>query len=110
MEEMGVPLRDVTACGGGSASALWRQMLADLFGARVRTVQSADAPALGAAMLAAVGVGAFRSVPEACDRLIKLDNIIAPDAARSEDYAKFYAIYRSLYTDLKRSFEALAGF
>jgi len=108
MEEMGVPLRGVTACGGGGASPLWRQMLADLFGAHVRTVQSADAPALGAAMLAAVGVGAFPSVPEACDQLIRPDKNTAPDASRGKDYAKFYAIYRSLYNDLRQSFEALA--
>jgi len=108
MEEMGVPLRDVTACGGGSASPLWRQMLADLFGANVRTVQSADAPALGAAILAAVGAGAFPTVPEACDRLIRPDKSIAPDGPRGEYYAKYYAIYRSLYGDLKQSFDALA--
>jgi len=108
MEGMGVPLDAVTCCGGGSASPFWRQMLADVFGAAVRTMQSADGPALGAAMLAAVGVGAFPSVPEACDQLIVAGETVQPDAPRGASYAKFYELYRSLYPSLKPGYDALA--
>jgi xylulokinase len=44
--------------GGGSRSALWRQILADVYGMRVvKTNVDQEAAALGAAAIAAVGVG-----------------------------------------------------
>ena len=57
LREMGIPTGDMAACGGGGTSALWRQMLADLFGCPVKTVASREGPALGAAILAGVGAG-----------------------------------------------------
>ena len=58
IQEMGVPVTEVRAGGGGGRSALWRQMQADMFGVPVKTVQAAEGPALGVALLAAVGAGA----------------------------------------------------
>ena len=108
-EGMGMSIEGITACGGGGSSAFWRQMLADVFGVAVGTVQSAEGPALGAAMLAAVGAGAFPSVPEACDALIAPGDTVLPDALRTAQYAKFYKVYRSLYPALGPGYDALAG-
>ena len=47
--EMGVPIEDMMICGGGGRSPFWRQMLADMYGCSVSTVQSDQGGALGAA-------------------------------------------------------------
>ena len=60
---MGVQPEQMLACGGGGRSPFWRQMLADVFGCPVCTMQSSEGPALGAAILAGVGAGANSGLP-----------------------------------------------
>ena len=102
--EMGMRFSEITACGGGMASAFWRQMTADVFGARVVTAQTTDGPALGAAMLAAVGAGAYASVPEACDAVIERTETIEPNAKAGAEYARCHALYRELYGALVKHY------
>ena len=109
LEEMGVRPENMLACGGGGTSALWRQMLADIYGMNVSTVDSKEAPALGVAILAMVGAGIYTSVPEACENILRLNTTTAPTPENSESYAKVYAIYRALYPHLKVDYEALAA-
>lgn len=109
LEEMGVRPAHMLACGGGGTSVLWRQMLADIYGMDVSTVDSKEAPALGVAILAMVGAGIYSSVPEACERILRLNTTTAPIADHSEQYAKVYALYRALYPNLKADYEALAA-
>lgn len=107
--EMGVRPENMLACGGGGTSALWRQMLADIYGMNVSTVDSKEAPALGVAILAMVGAGIYASVPEACKKILRLKTTTAPVSANGERYAKVYEIYRALYPQLKAQYEALAA-
>ena len=107
--EMGVRPENMLACGGGGTSALWRQMLADIYGMNVSTVDSKEAPALGVAILAMVGAGIYASVSEACEKILRLKTTTAPVPANGERYAKVYEIYRALYPQLKAQYEALAA-
>ena len=67
LQEMGVTVDDMMACGGGGRSAVWRQMLADMYGCTVKTVAAKEGPALGVAILAGVGAGIYESVEAACE-------------------------------------------
>ena len=108
MREMNINVSDMMACGGGGTSPLWRQMLADLYGCQVKTTQNKEGPALGVALLAAVGAGIYKSVPEACRAVIKPEKIQEPIAENSAEYEKVYAMYRKLYPAMKQSFAELA--
>jgi len=55
IEQLGVPVRQIRASGGGSKSPLWRQIQADVFGQKVATINAEEGPAYGVALLAAVG-------------------------------------------------------
>jgi xylulokinase len=108
MVESGIerPAR-LRASGGGTASPVWRQILADVLDARIETVGTSEGAAYGAALLAAVGAGWFGSVDEACARVIST-RIVAepgPDAPR---YEEGYAVYRDLYPALREIFPRLA--
>ncbi|HIT69643.1 MAG TPA: xylulokinase [Candidatus Aphodomonas merdavium] len=107
LEEMGVKPAQMLACGGGAKSPLWRQMLADAFACPVRTSQQPNSAALGAAILAGVGVGLYPSVPQACDAILRYGATAEPDAGRSRAYRDVYAVYTSLYPALKAPFAAL---
>lgn len=106
---MGVKINDMLACGGGGTSPLWRQMLADVYGCPVKTVVSKEGPALGVAILAAVGTGVYGSVQEACKQVIKTNPAQNPIAANSAEYEKFYKMYTELYPALKESYAKLSN-
>lgn len=109
LNEMGITLTDMAACGGGGSSPLWRSMLADSFGSPVKTVTSKEGPALGAAILAGVGAGVYPSVQEACDRVIKTKTVQEPTAENTEKYAKMHEVYKSIYPQLKGVYKELAA-
>lgn len=106
--EMDLHPKEMMACGGGGASPTWRQMMADIYGCEVKTINSKEGPALGVAILAAVGAGIFNSVEEACAQLIQEKSKQQPDEAHSRTYEPYYQLYRSLYPALKPSFAQLA--
>ena len=109
MREMEINVTDMMACGGGGSSPLWRQMLADLYACPVKTTQNKEGPALGVALLAAVGAGIYSSVPEACKAVIIPDKVQNPIEDNIAQYEKVYKIYKNLYSSLKLSFDELAA-
>ena len=108
-KEMHVPIKEMVACGGGGRSPLWRQMLADLYGCTVSTIQADEGPALGAAILAGVGTGVYESVESACDRIVKTENHLPPIAENSKAYEGYFKLYKKLYRTMKEDFRALAA-
>jgi xylulokinase len=102
-------IRQVRASGGGTKSALWRQILADVLGAELVTVNTAEGAAYGAALCAAVAAGVYTSVEVACSATIQITGRTDPDPARVSAYADFYPRYRALYPALASEFAAVAG-
>lgn len=107
MIEAGMPApAQIRASGGGTASALWRQILADVLDAEIATVNTTEGAAYGAALLAAVGAGWFPSVEAASEALVTATPVAAPgpDAAA---YAEAHALYRDLYPALAPIFRRM---
>jgi xylulokinase len=108
MRDLGLSVQQVRASGGGARSPLWRQILADLFGTEIVTVNVTEGAAYGAALLAAVGAGVYGGVPEACQAAIHLVDHTGPGPAMAV-YADYYPRYRALYPALAPEFEAMAA-
>jgi xylulokinase len=106
--EMGIPIHQVRASGGGARSEFWRQLQADMYNAPVVTINVAEGAALGAAILAAVGKGAYRSVPEACKAIIAITHTSRPNRKTAALYDARYQTYASLYPALRPVFPGLA--
>ena len=103
----GIKINEVRASGGGGKSQLWRQIQADVYDCSVATVSSTEGPALGVAILAAVGTKEYSSVGEACDAIIRNKDLVKPDARSVEKYSKQYSLYTKLYPALRNSFTEL---
>ena len=97
---------EIRATGGGSKSALWRQILADVLEMPVMTTTSSEGAAQGAAMLAATGAGWFADVQDACRTLVTLGERVEP--APADVYRERYAQYRSLYPALAPTFRSIS--
>jgi xylulokinase len=91
----------VLVTGGGAKSAFVRRLQADVYGLSVVRVNREEGPAYGAALLAAVGAGAFPDLGAACAATLKRRAPEAPDRARHEAYAAPYARFRALYPALR---------
>ena len=102
-------ITQVRASGGGTKSALWRQILASVLDAELVTVNTTEGGAYGAALLAGVGAGAWSDVVSACKVCVKITGSTQPDPAQVDVYRSSYAVYRELYPALKESFRKIAG-
>ena len=107
--ELGIPITQVRVGGGGAKSAVWRQIHADVTGQAHVTLAVDEGPAFGAALLAAVGVGAYPSVADACAAAVQTAAVTEPDPAAHAKYAEYYSVYQSLYPALKDQFAAVSN-
>lgn len=109
MQSMQVEGGEVILAGGGSRSALWRQIFADVFQLPVRTVYgSAEGGSFGAALVAGVGCGMFASLKEACALAAPISETL-PNTQNRAVYEDMYALFDSLYGVLCPAFSSLAG-
>jgi xylulokinase len=111
MRALGLNISQVRASGGGARSALWRQILADIFNSEIALVNwnpeagfHTEGATYGAALLAGVGAGMYSSVEHACAQTIHITDSVTQgkDVRVYEDY---YQVYRSLYPALKDKFK-----
>ncbi len=108
LDEMGVPVNQVRASGGGARSQIWRQIQADITGKDHVTINIDEGPALGAALLAGVGTGLYPTVAEACRSVIKISGETKADLSAKKTYDGFYSVYQSLYHSLRGQFDEVA--
>ena len=98
------------AIGGGAASPLWTQMLADSTGKNVANSDTVEASALGAAMIAGYGAGWFSSCNEAANTMSGKTSIVEPNPRTRQTWNKLLEIYGRLFKDNEETFNALVNF
>jgi xylulokinase len=98
---MEVPVETIRLGGGGARSCLWQQIQADVYGQTVELVEADEGAAYGAALLAAVGVGAWASVDEACKTAVVVRKRIEPETAASILMDRNYQTYELIYPALR---------
>ena len=92
----GVAIREFRATGGGTRSARWNQLKADILGVPITTVSTTEAGCCGAALLAAA---ARLGVPVAhlAAEWVRPQAVFEPDSARHARYREQFARYQRLY-------------
>jgi xylulokinase len=104
-DEMKIPVTSIRLGGGGARSPLWRQIQADVYAHEVEIVAAEEGAAYGAAILAAVGAGAWSSVDEACDKVVRVATRIAQHPSDSKTMRQGYRTYRKIYPALRQVFD-----
>ncbi|HET9613357.1 MAG TPA: xylulokinase [Candidatus Limnocylindrales bacterium] len=93
----------IRASGGGTASPVWRQILADVLDAEIATVATTEGAAFGAGLLAAVGGGWFPTVDTGAAAWVSTTVVASPGPDRDR-YRDRHAAYRDLYPALAPTF------
>jgi len=108
IRELKLPIDTIYATGGGAKSPFWRQIQADVYNAEIVTINIAEGPAFGAAIIAGVGANTYNSIEEATDELINITSRTEPIPENVNIYDEYYQIYRELYPALKPQFDEVS--
>jgi ribulokinase len=100
MRNVGFEPEHVVIAGGATRSDMFMQIHADVAGIPIHLTEVADAPALGSAILAAVGAGDYPDIPTAANAMVRFSRSIEPSAERHERYGELFQIYERLYPQL----------
>jgi xylulokinase len=104
MQRLGVSPDVLYAVGGGARNAVWRGMLASVLGVPLQRLAIEEGPALGAALLAAVGAGMHGDVAAAVEAAVRTrGEPDAPDAALQGRYEELHGAFAKLYPALRQT-------
>jgi xylulokinase len=106
-KKLGISIARTKICGGGAKSPLWKKIIANVLNIEVDVIESEEGPALGGAMLAAVGAGAYKSVEEIARQVVKVKETIQPEPELAAAYEKRYQQFCRYYPALKGNFATL---
>lgn len=84
----------IIAAGGGLSSPLWTQIAADIFGRQIKTTQCQEQAAVGAALIAGVGLGYYSDMREACGKVKYKTEVVKP---KGENVKKYRQVYETQY-------------
>lgn len=101
--EAGVPVTEFIAAGGLIKNPVLMQIYSDVLRMPVSVIGSAQGPALGSAIHAAVAAGAYPDVRTASEAMGRLEqDAYLPDPASADVYDALYAEYRALHDHFGR--------
>ena len=108
---MGAPVGEIRAVGGGTRNALWNQIKADVLRKRLAVLDFQETSSLGAALLAALGVGTHKTLTDAAAaaRSCSHARIVEPSAPRATQYDRLYESFVRLYPATKALAHALGA-
>lgn len=106
--ELGASPGRIVLAGGGASSPLWRQMIADIFGAPVQPLAAGEQSALGAALLAGSGLGLFDLAAQA-QTWAAYAPTVDPDPAAHAFYQSRLPLFRAAYANNRELFRAFTA-
>lgn len=109
LRELGIAADRISLTGGGAASALWRQIIADVLGLPVLWRRQRSGAAIGVALAAGIAIGAIDSWDQA-GRLAGNGELIEPRAELAGLHDQGYGVYRSVYLATVEQQHALGRF
>ncbi len=108
IKNTGLSVERIRINGGGAKSPLWCRIIANVLGVKVDKINSEEGPAFGAAILAAVGCGEYKTVEEAAGELIQVTETTEPEEDIVRLYDKKYAVFKEIYPALKPIYKRMA--
>ncbi len=102
-------IEEILVIGGGAKGAVWRQMMADIYDARIKVPSMLEeANSMGAAVTGGVGVGLFKSFDE-IDRFLKITDVHEPNPANVKAYEPIKALFEDCYQAMMPVYDKMAG-
>jgi xylulokinase len=107
-QERNIPVNELRIGGAAARSTVWNQIIADVLGKTVHSVESAHIEVHGAAILAGIGNGVYPQFPGGLEKLVQVSRTFTPDPAIHAQYNQLFPIFKELYPSAKPFYERLA--
>lgn len=104
---LGIDIKRTKICGGGAKSPLWKKIIANVMNLKVDVIESEEGPALGGAILAAVGCGEYPDVETATKQFVQVIDTVEPDKELVAKYEVKYQKFRKIYPTVKELFQEI---
>lgn len=98
---LGVNIERTKICGGGAKSPLWKKIIANVMNMKVDVIESEEGPALGGAMLAAVGCGEYPDVETIAHKIVRVVDTVEPEPDLVAKYEEKYSRFKKIYPTVK---------
>ena len=109
-EKMGKPeAKEMRIAGGAAVNRTLGQIKAELFSIPVKILKEHDTSALGACMVAELGMKWYQNEEEAMTSSVKVEETIYPTGKYQDILKQRFAVYKELYPALKDNFKQLGG-
>ncbi len=107
IKQLGVNIRRIKITGGGAKSDIWAQMIADILNVEVQKLKTEEGPALGAAILAMVGLNEYPAIDIACKEIIELSDVFYPSEESNKIYTNKYQQFIKIYPQIKTLYKEI---
>jgi xylulokinase len=107
--QAGVHTREVRSVGGGTRSALWNQIKADVLGLPVLLPRASIGAPFGDAMLVGMGLGLYSDILSTLRQIVQIRTVYEPNPDHHALYSELYQLFRSLYDHLHEDFDRSAA-
>jgi len=105
----GAPIHELRLAGRPTPDDTWARIKANVLGRPVAIPSIGETSVLGAAILAAAGVGAVNDLEDGVTAMTAVARRLEPDPATRAAYDSAFAVYEGLYAALAPSMHALSG-
>ncbi len=108
LKSLHIKINEMIAIGGGSKSDIWCKIKASVLNIKIKTLKNSEVASQGAAMLAGIATGQYRSYDDAIQRCVVIDKVYSPDKELFMKYDKRYKIYAKIYKNNKALLKAIS--
>jgi xylulokinase len=106
--EQKIPVKALRIGGAAARSTVWNQIIADVLGKTVASIESSHIEVHGAAILAGIGSGVYPDFPHGLEDLIQISRTFSPNPSAHAQYDHLFPIFKELYLNVKPFYERLA--
>ena len=107
IEGMGGRFNEIRTTGGGTRSAVWNQIQADIMNKPVVTSSVEEPECLGVSVFVSVALGVYPSIADAIKVMVRTKDVYQPRAEYSEMYNRQFGVYEDLCIGLEETFRKL---
>ncbi|MDR2345904.1 MAG: hypothetical protein LBE18_07530 [Planctomycetaceae bacterium] len=103
MKQANVEIDSLTVTGGATASPIWCQTIADIFGMEIKPLEVPNATLVAASIFAGVGAGIYKDVRDGVTKTVRYAKPICPIVENTNLFKKIYETYKNLTNSLQKS-------
>ncbi|MDR2642692.1 MAG: hypothetical protein LBC74_07850 [Planctomycetaceae bacterium] len=103
MRQANVEIKSLAITGGATASPIWCQTIADIFGIEIKPLKVPNATLVATAIFAGIGAGIYKDVRDGVAQTVRYANPISPIPENTTLFRKTYKTYKNLTNALQQN-------